>query len=118
MSRRSTKEARRARQRRAQLISPQEHARRQAALKEAATPHLTPPPLIKLLRVQTDYFVAGAVFRRLDNAWTCLRAAPILRWMTHRPVDQIAANLLKMGARCDWLPLSVTASKICQGGRA
>jgi len=57
----------------------------------------------RLLRVETDYFVAGAVWQKINCYWTCTAAAPILRWMKGRSPQQAAAALLKMGANYQWL---------------
>jgi hypothetical protein len=55
------------------------------------------------LRVETDYFVAGAIFEKIYGVWSCVRAAPILRWMIGKSPKEIHTGLLKMGADYDWL---------------
>lgn len=57
----------------------------------------------KLLRVETDYFVAGALFRKIYGVWSCTQAAPILKWMVgKRPLD-IKLALLRMAAKFTWV---------------
>ena len=55
-----------------------------------------------LLRVVTDYFVAGAVFQKKWGIWSCIEAAPIIAWMKRTPLEQIKASLIKMGASWEW----------------
>ena len=64
----------------------------------------TPPHPRKLLRVQTDYFTAGALWEKIGGLWSCTRAAPILHWMKGRSPSQSAAALEKMGAHYQFLP--------------
>lgn len=54
--------------------------------------------------METDYFVAGAVWEKIGGAWSCTHAAPILRWMKGRSPQQVSAALLKMGADYQFLP--------------
>jgi hypothetical protein len=58
------------------------------------------PEVSRLLRVESDYFVAGALF----NGARCVRAAPILHWMVGKAPEYIKAALLKMEAAWTWLP--------------
>jgi hypothetical protein len=59
----------------------------------------------RLLRVETDYFVAGAVWEKIGGAWSCVHAAPILRWMKGKNSDEAKLALLRMGAKYDFIPL-------------
>ena len=61
----------------------------------------------KLLRVVTEHFVAGAEWRKVYGAWSCVRAAPILRWMAGMNRDQAKVALLRMGAQWEWIEPSV-----------
>jgi len=65
-------------------------------------PTLTPHP-VRLLRVTTDYFCAGAVWEKIGPCWSCFRTAPILKWMRGMNPDQAKLALLKMGARYEFL---------------
>ena len=57
----------------------------------------------RLLRVVTDYFCAGAVWKKIGGFWECVLTAPILHWMKGMsPLDAKVA-LLKMGAQFEWL---------------
>lgn len=65
---------------------------------------IRPLPILqdRLLRVETEYFVAGAIF----HGPKCVHAAPILNWMRVKTPAQIHTALLKMGARWSWSPIS------------
>jgi len=56
-----------------------------------------------LLRVRSDYFVAGALFEKLYGVWACVKAAPILHWMVGKSPLDIKFALLKMGASFQWI---------------
>ena len=58
---------------------------------------------MKLLRVTTDYFCAGAVWEKIGGVWSCTRAAPIIRWLVGMNVDRAKLALLRMGAKWEWL---------------
>lgn len=60
-------------------------------------------PAEQLLRVETDYFVAGAVWKKIAGAWSCTQAAPIIRWMKGRTPEQVKLALLNKGAYYQWL---------------
>lgn len=57
----------------------------------------------KLLRVSTGYFVAGSVWRKISNVWSCVKTAPILHWMKGKTPDQVHLILLKMQADYEWV---------------
>lgn len=59
----------------------------------------------KLLRVETDYFVAGAVYQKIYGVWSCVLAAPILSWLKGKNTDQAKLDLLKMNASWSWINL-------------
>ncbi len=59
----------------------------------------------RLLVVRTGYFTAGAVFKRSNGVWACVRAAPIIKWMVRKSPDGIKVALLKMGADWEWSPV-------------
>lgn len=56
----------------------------------------------RLLRVETNYFVAGAVFVKTGSEWRCVRSAPILKWMVGKPNVWIKANLKRLKYRYEW----------------
>jgi len=58
-----------------------------------------------LLRVQTDYFVAGAVWEKIGGVWSCVKAAPIIKWLRGMNPNQAKIALLKMGAHYQFLPV-------------
>ena len=59
---------------------------------------------VKLLRVQTDYFVAGAIWEKIGGFWSCTKAAPIIRWMKGQSPEQTARKLLRLSADYQWIP--------------
>jgi len=67
------------------------------------TPTAAPRPTL-LLRVETDYFVAGAVYEKVFKEWRCVRTAPILKWLKELPLAQTKIALLKMDATWSWSP--------------
>ncbi len=57
------------------------------------------------LRVQNDYFTAGATFRRKDGVWSVTQCAPILNWLRKTAFPSIKTELLKRGCSWEWLPV-------------
>lgn len=64
-------------------------------------------PTERLLQVQTDFFCAGAVWRKISGAWSCVQTAPILDWMQGMNPDQAKIALLKMQANYQFLSPTV-----------
>lgn len=62
----------------------------------------------RLLRVTTDYFCAGAIWKKISGVWSCINAAPILKWMVGMNSDKAKLALLKMGANYEFLDPTVT----------
>jgi hypothetical protein len=58
----------------------------------------------RLLQVSTEYFVAGSVWKKIGGSWSCILAAPIIKWMVGMRPDQAKLSLLKMGADYQFLP--------------
>lgn len=56
-----------------------------------------------LLRVSTNYFVAGAVFEKIWGAWSCTHAAPVIHWMKGMNPYQVKLALIRMQAQWEWL---------------
>lgn len=74
-------------------------------------PRLSPmTPPTKLLRVSTDYFVAGAIWSKIYGVWSCTDAAPILHWMRGLTTAAAKIALLKMGAAFEWIAPSQQAT--------
>lgn len=71
-----------------------------------ARPPLRKPKYVadceRLMRCQNDYFVAGAVWRRKDGIWSCIRAAPIIKWMLGMSPESAKMNLAKRGCSWQW----------------
>ncbi len=67
------------------------------------TPSQSKPPLERLLRVRTDYFCAGAVWRKTAGVWSCILAAPIIKWMIGMNPNTAKLALLKMDAQFEWI---------------
>lgn len=73
----------------------------------------------RLLRVETEYFTAGAVFEKIFGLWSCTQAAPIIRWMVGKDVMAIKVALLKMAARYEWVaPSPMPAAQTAQAGQS
>lgn len=68
-------------------------------------------PTRKLLRVQSEFFVAGAVWMKIYGVWSCIHASHVLRWMRGLTPMKAEAALLKMDARWQWLPAVAPAPK-------
>lgn len=58
---------------------------------------------VRLLQVSTDYFCAGAVWKKISGIWSCIHAAPIMRWMVGMTGWQAKMALLKMDAKFQWI---------------
>ncbi len=65
----------------------------------------------RLLRVQNDYFTAGAVWEKIGGFWSCTKPAPIIGWMRGKTPDAAKFELLRLGCSFEWLntPISVAA---------
>lgn len=61
------------------------------------------PAAMRLLRVSTEYFVAGAEWRKIGGIWSCVRAAPIIKWLVGMNADAAKLALLRMGAEWEWI---------------
>lgn len=61
----------------------------------------------RVLRVETHYFCAGSLWEKIGGTWSCVQAAPILRWMIGKTPDTVKLALLKMGARYEFLSPTV-----------
>lgn len=66
---------------------------------------------IYLLRVETNYFVAGAVWQKIYGVWSCIKAAPMLHWMVGKDRDTVKLALAKMGARYEWVAVRDSRAK-------
>lgn len=62
-----------------------------------------PPDSSRMLYVQTEYFTAGAQWQRIHGIWSCTQAAPIIHWMQGMTPGNAKIQLLKMGARWEWV---------------
>ena len=62
--------------------------------------------IMLLLKVQTDYFQAGAIWRKIYGIWSCTHAARVLSWMRGLSPSKVKIALLKMDARFSWIPIS------------
>ena len=64
------------------------------------------PSQERLLRVQTSYFIAGAVWAKIWGLWSCVETAPILHWMKNMNTNEAKNALLRMGASFQWISSS------------
>jgi hypothetical protein len=81
-------------------MSPEQSGAQRAAMARMRVAH---QPAERLLQVQTEYFCAGAVFRKLYGVWSCTETAPVLHWMKGRDMAYIKLALLRMGADFIWV---------------
>lgn len=56
-----------------------------------------------LLRCWNDFWVAGAVWRRVEGQWVCERCAPIIRWMAKLSPVAAKMELLRRGCSWSWI---------------
>lgn len=56
-----------------------------------------------LLWVSNDYFTAGAVWKRIFGVWSCIKAAPIIKWMVGMNKDKAKLELLRKGCTYQWI---------------
>lgn len=56
-----------------------------------------------LLRVDTGFYTAGALWRKVFGVWSCTKAAPILHWMVGQTPSEVHLELLKLGAEFEWI---------------
>lgn len=82
-----------------------------AALRRMNRPVTFVPPTFWLLRVENEFFTAGAVWRKKDNTWLCVEAAPIIKWMLGRAdIGNVKIELLKRGCKWNWSPATTGTS--------
>lgn len=60
----------------------------------------------KLLRIESDFFVAGCVFGYINSEWQIIKIAPILRYMEYWSVRQIKSWLNFKKWRYEWLKIN------------
>jgi hypothetical protein len=57
------------------------------------------------LRVQTEFFTAGAVWQKIYGIWSCTSAAPKIRWLQGMNPAQAKLALERMNASFTFRPL-------------
>lgn len=65
-------------------------------------PRITPTPT-KYLHVQTDYFTAQSIWKKIGGVWSCVKADPVLKWMVGMSTDNAKLALIKMNATYNFL---------------
>jgi hypothetical protein len=60
------------------------------------------PPETRLLHVTAPHFCAGAVWQHLRTGWTCIEAAPILKWMIGKSPLETHLYLQRKGWKYEW----------------
>lgn len=63
------------------------------------------PDSYKMVRVTTEYYCGGAIWVKRSGVWSCLRAAPILRWMHRKTPAEVHLELIRLGADFQWLKI-------------
>jgi len=58
---------------------------------------------MKLLRIESPYFVAGAEWTRTAEGWRCTRAAPIIGWMVGKDAKEVRRYLERKRWRWAWV---------------
>jgi hypothetical protein len=59
--------------------------------------------MTRLLVVDAPHFYAGAVWQRVNDAWQCIEAAPILKWMRGKSAAQTGDYLKRKGWAYQWV---------------
>ena len=59
----------------------------------------------KLLRIEAPHYVAGAIFKKVNDDWRCVKAAPIIKWMIGKSIKDISDYLSKkkFGWKHQWV---------------
>jgi len=57
----------------------------------------------RLLRVQNEYFTAGAVWNKSFGLWSCIQSAPIIRWMRVKTPTEAKMELRRLGCSFEWV---------------
>ena len=63
----------------------------------------TRPNVLRVMRVQNEFFTASAVWKLRDGIWSCIETAPILNWMRQCDPTSAKFELLKRGCAWEWL---------------
>ncbi len=67
------------------------------------------PAKLRLLRVCTGFYTAGAVWQKIYGVWSVAETAPILHWMRGKSPAEVHLELLRLGAEFQWLDCTPTA---------
>jgi hypothetical protein len=58
----------------------------------------------RLLVVDAPHFYAGAVWKRIGDAWQCTaEVAPILKWMRGKSAQEVGEYLKRKGWAYQWV---------------
>lgn len=61
------------------------------------------PDTQRLMQCQNEFFTAGAIWCRIQGQWSCIKAAPIIRWMEGMDRQAAKHELLKRGCSWEWV---------------
>ena len=56
-----------------------------------------------LLEVKTDFYQAMAKWKKIYGIWSCVEAGKEVRWMVGMSKEQAQLELLRLGAKWEWL---------------
>lgn len=59
----------------------------------------------RLLRIEAPYYVAGAIFEQRNGDWFCVKAAPIIKWLKGKYLEELSnfLNKRQVGWKHQWI---------------
>lgn len=69
-------------------------------------------PVYKKLVVDTPQCYAGAIWRRDESGWACVRAAPVLEWMIGMTIADANARMKEFGYGKLWMDMGPTKPRL------
>jgi hypothetical protein len=56
-----------------------------------------------ILRIEAPYFVAGAIWKHVNEEWICTEAAPIISWMVGSSKERVKKWIDKHKYHYQWI---------------
>lgn len=66
-------------------------------------PEYREPDCERVMRCWNEYWVSGAVWRRKDGIWGCVKAEEKVKWMLHMSPESAKLNLARRGCSWEWI---------------
>ena len=61
------------------------------------------PEMTKRLKARNEFFVASAIWKRINGLWVCVEASPKLEWMKKLDPGAAKLGLARRGYAWEWI---------------